>query len=810
MPKVVVLGGGVAGLSAAHELVMRGFEVEVFEKNPVYFGGKARSIDYHHEGAYKNPLPGEHGFRFFPGFYKHVTDTMANIPDPSTNGRKTVFQNLVPTSRIMIARYGLPPIVTVASFPKNLSDIKLIVSDLTKNLETGLSKEEEHFFAERLWQLISSCRTRRNDEYERLGWWQYMQADRFSKAYQTLLVEGLTRTLVAAKAETASTKTGGDIFLQLLFTMADPSVNTDRVLDGPTNDRWLYVWRDFLLKKGVKLHQGTEAKEVVVENGKVQYVLVGKTGSNENIKAAGDFYILAMPVERAAPLINQDMLKVDGRLQYIKELAPSTAWMNGIQYYLTEDVPLNKGHIICSDSEWAVTIISQIQFWKNYDITQKGNGKVRGVISVDISDWTTPGKFTTNKCANQCTREEVHKEVWAQMKASLNHPVELLRDDMVIDYYLDRDIREKPTDQLTGEELENIEPLLVNKVNTWCLRPEADCYIPNLFFASDYVRTNTDLATMEGANEAARRAVNCVLDKASSPEEKCKVWPLKEPWCFLPMKWYDYFRYRAGLPWTPKAPFLLEGLTVVLSLVYLLLAVVSGFIKNKIIYPIVNAIPYSPHKKEVVFILGTMAATLLFALIDARFHLGYASASALAIGMYSIIALQALAWRDAFLKKMLVFALAAGITELIADNWLVNGIGSLFYPTEQLHIWASPFYMPLAWAVILIQVGYLGGLLGMRKSLAASMAISFFIGVVFIPVFESCAKYAGWWYYESSSKIFETPYYIILGEGLICTAIPLAFHKIVRKSWLAIVVMGIALGLWIYASYFIGYSIFGK
>ena len=41
--KVVILGGGVAGLSAAHELLERGFAVEVFEKLNIP-GGKARSI----------------------------------------------------------------------------------------------------------------------------------------------------------------------------------------------------------------------------------------------------------------------------------------------------------------------------------------------------------------------------------------------------------------------------------------------------------------------------------------------------------------------------------------------------------------------------------------------------------------------------------------------------------------------------------------------------------------------------------------------------------------------------------------------
>ena len=807
MPKVIVLGGGVAGMSAAHELVNRGFEVEVYERNPVYYGGKARSIEYNHHGQYPHALPGEHGFRFFPGFYKHVTDTMANIP-AGPGDKKVVFQNLVPTTRTMIARYGLPPIVMVASFPRNLGDIRLMIRDLTANLQTGLTKEEELFFAERVWQLITSCRDRRNNDYERLGWWQYMQADRFSKAYQTLLVDGLTRTLVAAKAETASTKTGGDIFLQLLFTMTDPSVSTDRVLNGPTNEKWLYPWKNYLESKQVKMTQGVEALEVMMKDGLVDHVMVGDKKDKRIVK--GDYYIMAMPVERAATLINGEMIKTDARLQYIKDLAPSTAWMNGIQYYLSENVELNKGHIICSDSQWALTVISQIQFWKDYDISKQGNGKVQGVISVDISDWTTPGKFTTTKCANECTRDEVHNEVWAQLKATLNHPVELLRDDMVLDYYLDRDIRQKPTAQLTKEELTNMEPLLVNSVNTWSLRPDTDSFIPNLFFASDYVRTYTDLATMEGANEAARRAVNCILDQSGSAEEKCKVWNLKEPWCFAPMRWYDKTRYNEGLPWTLKKPWWLTGLTVILGILYLVWGIVSGFVKTKIADPILNRIPWFPYKKEVVFILLTMVMTLAFALVDAWLHLGYASASVLAIGMFLLIGFHAVKWQDGFLKKLLLFGLVAGITELAADNWLVNGIHSLFYPAEQTHIWASPFYMPLAWAVILIQVGYLGGLLGMRKSLGLKVGISFVIGMMFIPVFETCAKYAGWWYYESASKFLETPWYIILGEGLICAALPIIFHKIYRKTWPGTVLMGILQGLWIFAAYYIGYLIFGK
>src|SRR5207253_7819158 len=80
MTRVAILGGGVAGLSAAHELAERGFAVAVYEMKSIW-GGKARSMGKPGSGAGgRKVLPGEHGFRFFPGFYKHLPDTMKRIP----------------------------------------------------------------------------------------------------------------------------------------------------------------------------------------------------------------------------------------------------------------------------------------------------------------------------------------------------------------------------------------------------------------------------------------------------------------------------------------------------------------------------------------------------------------------------------------------------------------------------------------------------------------------------------------------------------------------------------------------------------
>src|SRR3984885_2185582 len=81
-PSVIVIGGGVAGLTAAHELADRGFKVDVYEPRPTW-GGKARSQPVTGSGTGgRKDLPGEHGFRFYPRFYTHVIDTMSRIPSP--------------------------------------------------------------------------------------------------------------------------------------------------------------------------------------------------------------------------------------------------------------------------------------------------------------------------------------------------------------------------------------------------------------------------------------------------------------------------------------------------------------------------------------------------------------------------------------------------------------------------------------------------------------------------------------------------------------------------------------------------------
>jgi uncharacterized protein with NAD-binding domain and iron-sulfur cluster len=95
----------------------------------------------------------------------------------------------------------------------------------------------------------------------------------------------------------------------------------------------------------------------------------------------------------------------------------------------------------------------------------------------------------------------------------------------------------------------NKEPLLVNQVNTWTLRPNAFTRIPNLYLASDYVKTNTNLATMEGANEAAKRAVNNILFDTNSKESFCKIYELDNPFFLKLIQSKDQKKWNKGLSW---------------------------------------------------------------------------------------------------------------------------------------------------------------------------------------------------------------------------------------------------------------------
>ena len=543
--RVAVLGGGMAGLAAAHELIERGFKVDVFERKAL--GGKARSIPVAGTaGGGRKPLPGEHGFRFFPGFYHHVPDSMRRTPFPgNANG---VWDNLVAANETKSPRtegradgtvFGIAPDPNETRTPEGMRRVLLDALH-----EDSLPPHETAYFVERVMVFLTSCDERRYGEWEHTSWWDFIRAENKSDEYKKVLARGLTRAVVAAKEKKASTRTIGNMGEAFVYNFQNRGNDgaPDRILNAPTNEAWIDPWVALLKKLGVRFHVGHAVEALDMHRGRVLGARARDRHGRRRIIEA-DWFVSAMPAERARKLWSRDVLKQDPSLKLMDELFVD--WMNGIQYYLTKPLDIVKGHMTFIDAPWALTALTQAQFWADRNFpADYGDGKAIDCFSIDISDWDTPG-IVYGKPAKRCTREQVAKEVLEQIKLHLNdNGEEVLTDDMIHSWHLDPAIQWHPARRRNS----NDEPLLVNTVGTWEKRPQAKTKVPNLFLSGDYVQTDIDLATMEGANESGRAAVNALLDASGSKAERVQMYKLYDPPEFEAAKAIDRELWKAGQP----------------------------------------------------------------------------------------------------------------------------------------------------------------------------------------------------------------------------------------------------------------------
>ena len=540
---VAVLGGGMAGLAAAHELVERGFRVTVFE--PTAWGGKARSIPVPDSArGDRRDLPGEHGFRFFPGFYHHVPDSMRRTPfGRQANG---VWDNLVSANDGKFLRAGDRAdggVFGIGPDYQGLLTVDGLRRYLTDNLEgETVPPHELAFFVERLMVFLTSSDERRFGQWENVSWQEFLKAETKSKEYQKVLAAGLTRNLVAAKETVASTRTIGNMAEAFVYNIMGRGNDgaVDRVLDLPTNEAWINPWVRHLRDLGVRFVHGRRLARYVVRRGTIEAVWLEDHAGRRH-RVAADWFVSAMPAERARKFWTRDVARLDPSLRRMDDLF--TDWMAGIQYYLRRPVDITRGHITFIDAPWALTALNQAQFWADRDFAADyGDGRAVDTLSVDISNWDAPGVLY-GKPAKRCTPHQIAREVMAQIRQ--HHTAgDHLPAGIVHSWFLDPGIRWHAA---RGRNT-NATPLLVNTVGSWASRPRARTRIPNLFLAGDYVRTDIDLATMEGANESARAATNALLDAAGSRADRATMYRLYDPPEFTALKAADAELYRQGRP----------------------------------------------------------------------------------------------------------------------------------------------------------------------------------------------------------------------------------------------------------------------
>lgn len=166
-----------------------------------------------------------------------------------------------------------------------------------------------------------------------------------------------------------------------------------------------------------------------------------------------------------------------------------------------------------------------------------------------------------------------------------------------------------------------------------------------------------------------------------------------------------------------------------------------------------------------------------------------------------------LRYKDALLARLMVFGLAVGLAELVADAWLVDHTHTLDYSVGGgPMLWRSPLWMPLAWQMVTVQFGYVGMRLYERFG-PAGLLINGALGAINIPYYEEMARLIHWWTYSGCRMISGTPYYIIVGEFGIAIALAL-LAKPLRSGGLGkAVIAGAAGGVAIYGCYFLAFGL---
>ncbi len=546
---VFVIGGGVAGLTAAHELSERGYKVTIYEARTER-GGKVRSWLVPLTTQPTKKVPAEHGFRFFPGFYRHVTHTMDRI----ATGSSTVYQSLVGQPQTLMApqRDGilpddplplsLPPGPAPVAPPNAPAILNLTAADYGRMAAALALYQVLIVNDETVADQGPATGTTAPRKLDSHSWWNYCGAGAGSNNYRLFFGKGLTRCFVATRAEEMSARTGAGILLQLLFDIAKPDRfenppkvrPADRALNAPTSAAWINPWTAQLLNPPPSTVPGTPTPtKVAIKTATVDAVITTPSGTGRRVTSlkvtttqgqktilvgSNDSVVFAVSLNGARALIAGDAgLQAEPELARLAQpVGVKNGSMNGIQFYLTPGSlsgPLIRGHYLLVESSWAITALSQDSRW-----WKAGAAPTGGILTVIISDWLTASPVPGGKSALASNDDELTTELWRQLREAIPE-LPVAKPPYAIDVGM-------AWDAARGSRI-NTEPMLVNTTDSWAYRPHAGLTgsVANLVIAGDFVRGITDFASMELSNETARRAVNVLLQRDGlTTHPPCKVY----------------------------------------------------------------------------------------------------------------------------------------------------------------------------------------------------------------------------------------------------------------------------------------------
>lgn len=469
MPEVIIAGAGLAGISAAHRLMERGFDVTLLEANN-YLGGKLGAPQDPHINDFH-----EHCYHMYLNWYHNFWSFMEEI------GVRKDFIPMPVISYIKRDQYGKSYQLFNLGSPWTA----------LRNLFSGLAHPANAFIYDYSLLDLVGMTSFREDVLEKTSVLAFMT----SRSYNTEeAISGSTRTLAEAFAcpSFLSSARSYKSLIKYGLRLPNPSM---WLLRGNTSECIFSPWRSHLEQRAGERGWGRldiqplrSVQELSISgDGHIDRIRVGvmphslPTSRSATVEPTSSYWlpvqgdlILAIPPTQLAQLMSFEVVERAVSLWDVRRLRCEPMISLDIPFKRKlPDIPI--GITVLLDSYYQLSFLDNSQIWSG--------AEGRTALNLIASDADPLVDFNNDDLIKLMLQE-------------------LKRFIVFEDADIDRERVHIQT--IIGEEL------FINEVGSWESRPDATCEIPNLFIAGDFCKTVVDVVTVEAAVVSGLNAAEAV------------------------------------------------------------------------------------------------------------------------------------------------------------------------------------------------------------------------------------------------------------------------------------------------------------
>jgi hypothetical protein len=566
MKNIGVFGGGIAGLTVAHQLIKRGFKVDVYESNPV-LGGLART----ERRIEDDGLPTETSWRGIGPFYYNFFNLLKEIPNKDR--KKSLFDTELSDQ----IQFTLP-----LNKINGLTSDGFSVINHQEEYNNAYNWLDRFTFFDKFYLFYNMFKYLSSDErrktYQTINICEMMKKNMSTVGYQT--ARSLLGPFAGLDPQSASFSHIAHFFEMQIIEYIRPSKEGRGhwgVFKQPTSESWIEPWKLHLENLGVKFYLQHKLEKININSNIVNSVNI-LDNQNQTTTKSFDYYVMAINPFIMQEIISKNkILSNDSQLKMFEQL---TSDGPHIQVSFTigfEDEIKWPGERTCvalPDSPFNISLYRQDELW--HKDTDLGNN-IKSLWSGTGCIGYQPG-ILFNKPVTQLKKDEFFQEVVAQIYSSeqFNSMIKLSFSGNSIESFpikkistwhswkfvcesneellsnsepISEEIELLSSSEPISEEIELLsssEPKWLTTINNSKFRPTAKTCIKNLVLSGAHTKTTMNLYSMESAVESGLNSTNVILDQ-------CELEPVKVHLHLPPsqlkiLQKIDNLLYKLGLP----------------------------------------------------------------------------------------------------------------------------------------------------------------------------------------------------------------------------------------------------------------------